>query len=74
MLPFPALTARRQTIIVVVQRYAPATVRAAVTSFSRFFTNVVHVSLLPDHSLKDNEFTDETLQVLVNAYSGDCEQ
>ena len=43
LLPFPAPSARRQPIIVVIQRYAPTAVRAAITPFSRLFSNVVNV-------------------------------
>jgi hypothetical protein len=42
LLSLPTFTARWQTIIVIIQRYAPTTVSAAITPFSGLFANVVH--------------------------------
>jgi hypothetical protein len=47
MLSWPTPAARRQRIIVVIERYAPTTLRAAVSSLTWLFTDVVHGGLLP---------------------------
>jgi uncharacterized membrane protein YqjE len=41
-----AISAWRQSVIVVVQRHAPTTIRAAITSLAWFFAYVVHKCLL----------------------------
>ena len=42
VLPFAAITAWRETVVVVIKRYAPIAVRTAVVTLTWLFADVIH--------------------------------